>query len=150
MTSDLSFRSTSRLQISAKGLRLECLGVHPPITGIYKPAGDNSKQSDRQNMQGKNPAALTLHIVFSVRLNLEKLLRGDNIIVSQWPSKTMMKEFDRSTFIYPEGKAVNITLDEYAAADKKAEESKLAEEAKKQAKVEAEKQAEAEKVKAGV
>jgi hypothetical protein len=94
----------------------KCLGIYPPVTGIYVPAGDRAKESDRLDHPGRNEFSWSLHIVYSVRLNLARLLGGEKIMGSQYPEETMEKELVQTTFVYPSGKLVTIPGAEYEEA----------------------------------
>lgn len=95
-----------------------CLGVYPPVTGIYTAAGDRSRGSDRVKVpEGEKQEASANRLVYSTRLHLGSLLEGQTIVKSQFPKETLLKQIDISTFQLPEGKPVMITKSDYSKAD---------------------------------
>jgi hypothetical protein len=121
----------------------KCLGVYPPITGIFVPAGDKNKESDRQTAPdgAKNEVAWSKNMVYSTRLNLDVLLDQNTTVQSQYPEDSMLKDFNLSSSMstqLPEGRPVLITAKEYEERRKEAEAAQAKEEAEKKAKEEAE------------
>ncbi|KEF50883.1 uncharacterized protein A1O9_13064 [Exophiala aquamarina CBS 119918] len=68
-----------------------CVSVFPPLIGFSRPAGHQSKNSDIEygdELSGPVEDARSQHVVFSVRLNMERLLRGETVFESQFPDVT--------------------------------------------------------------
>ena len=66
---------------------LQCVGAYPVLVGSHAPMGPVSKGSDINEGKSddfRNEAA-TQNIVFDVSLNLDKILKGDPDLDSQWP-----------------------------------------------------------------
>jgi hypothetical protein len=90
------------------------------------PAGDKSKESDRQTSQegAKNEVSWAKNLVYSTRLNSASLLAGDEIVKSQYPKDSMMPEIDMSTIELPLGRGVLVTANDYIEASQAAERAK--------------------------
>jgi hypothetical protein len=108
-----------------------CLGVYPPIFGLFRSIGPMDKDSDRRadikaakdeskeapveppvvKMRKEATSKLT---VFPASLNIEKLLRGETVFQTFDPAGDMMSEIDTSTFQYPRGELVTVQPEEYA------------------------------------
>lgn len=82
-----------------------CLGAYPMITGVHRPAGDMTKESDRRKIEpGRiRKFAQSDNLVFPVRLNLGSLLRGITVVKAQFPEFALVKEIDTATFQLPRG-----------------------------------------------
>ncbi|KAH8600700.1 hypothetical protein B0O99DRAFT_287006 [Bisporella sp. PMI_857] len=93
--------------------RKACLGVYPQIFGMYTPAGDSAKTSDRVEKTGTNKHAFSRQLVFSTMMNLENLLRGETVVHAQYPEKEMLGSADLSTFRFPRGNPVFVKTSEY-------------------------------------
>ena len=103
----------------------KCLGVYPPITGIYVAAGDKAKESDRASRPNeRNEFAFSVHLVYSVRLNFDRLLKGETIVASQYPDETLMRDLDQASFVYPSGQLVTVPGNEFEEVLKIEEERK--------------------------
>lgn len=93
-----------------------CIAPYPTLVGTHKAAGVTAKDSDRENTSkaqgGYRKVAETGQIVFSTRLNLEKLMNPQENAVSQWPEATKLKEIDRTASV-PHGNGVWVTKDQY-------------------------------------
>lgn len=70
-----------------KTLDFKCHSVYPPLVGTHRPAGDPSKDSDREEQAfgGRRETASTVNIVFSMMFNARRLLEGKTTVLSQWP-----------------------------------------------------------------
>lgn len=91
-----------------------CLGVYPPITGIYNAAGDKSRGSDRVKVpEGEKQQAWANRLVYSTRLNLGPLLEGQFVVKSQYPGETLLNEININTLQLQEGEPILITKDDY-------------------------------------
>ncbi|KAL4906783.1 hypothetical protein BDW74DRAFT_176393 [Aspergillus multicolor] len=65
--------------------QIRCFGVYPNVIGTFKPAGPGSRHSDIQNYSStewKN--AESWNMVYSTRINLQRLLAGEETVYSQW------------------------------------------------------------------
>jgi len=75
-----------------------------------------AKDSDREDTSkargGFREVAETGQIVYSTRLNMERLMMGNQSVRSQWPKETKIEEIDR-TFTLPRGHGVWVTKDQY-------------------------------------
>ena len=94
----------------------KCLGVYPSVTGIYIAAGSVDKGSDRTSIKpGRGPqrnAQRASRLVYSMRLNLGRFLRGETKVQAQF-NGTLMPEIDRETMEYPRGEGVLVRKEEY-------------------------------------
>jgi hypothetical protein len=64
-----------------------CLTVQPTLFDHHRPAGPKSKESDiTSHGDDYQDKALTLNIQWSVRMNVEKLLRGEKTFDDQYPN----------------------------------------------------------------
>lgn len=66
--------------------KLNCLGIWPPLFGAYAPVGDEDKESDINQQAGNfRDEARTHNIAYSVKLNLDILIKGEGEkAVPQW------------------------------------------------------------------
>lgn len=74
-----------------KGMNYTCISVFPQIVGISRPTGYTSKNSDigyGDDSPGTVKEARSQHVVYSTRLNAERLLRGETTFDSQFPEIT--------------------------------------------------------------
>ena len=94
----------------------KCLAPYPTLIGTHRAAGMTSKDSDREETTKSNggfrAVAVTNQIVYSMRLNLERLMGGQKMVESQWPQETKLREIDSSTEL-PHGQGVYVTADQY-------------------------------------
>lgn len=92
-----------------------CLTSWPAIVGSFRPAGPKSRDSDRDGAGDKiRKDAESLGIAYSVRLNAERLLRGETVVKHQWPDLATQPELDLDKpNNIPEGYPVYITSDQY-------------------------------------
>jgi hypothetical protein len=101
---------------SRKSLGFKCLAPYPPLIGAHKPVGPIAKESDRVNLTEAQPGmrekAETGNIIFSTRLNMQRLVEGNEKLESQWPERTMLAEANCSLTV-PQGRLVWITKDMY-------------------------------------
>ena len=112
----------------------KCIGIYPPITGIFVPAGDKSKESDRQSSKEgeRNDVAWAKNMVYSSRLNMETMLAGSTVIKSQYLDETMLKEINTVSLNLPTGRLVKVWKQEYEQLKKEEEKKKEEEEKKKE------------------
>lgn len=74
-----------------KSINHTCISVFPQIVGVSQPTGHTSKHSDigyDDDGDGTIEEARSQHVVYSTRLNMERLLRGETIFTSQFPEVT--------------------------------------------------------------
>lgn len=94
----------------------KCFAPYPTLIGTHKAAGVTAKDSDREDTSkargGFREVAETGQIVYSTRLNMERLMMGNQSVRSQWPKETKMEEIDR-TLTLPRGQGVWVTKDQY-------------------------------------
>lgn len=93
-----------------------CIAPYPPLIGTHRAAGLTSKDSDRVDTTrvagGSREVAQTAMIVFSTRLNYQKLINSDGKVKSQWPNRTKLPEMDQKTEL-PRGTMVWVSKSEY-------------------------------------
>ncbi|KAF9892782.1 hypothetical protein FE257_000371 [Aspergillus nanangensis] len=85
---------------------LRCYAPFPNLIGTFKPQGFASRDSDIETYDGNAyHAAQAWNLVYSTRLNIQRLVRGDDVVVSQWESEDWWseKEVDMREFEYPGG-----------------------------------------------
>jgi len=74
-----------------KNVNYTCISVFPQIVGVSRPTGHTSKNSDigygDDNLRTVEEAR-SEHVVYSTRLNMERLLKGDQVFNSQFPEIT--------------------------------------------------------------
>lgn len=93
----------------------KCLAPYPTLFGTHRPAGPMFKDSDREAKHLKDEYRSTSEtgdIVFSTRLNIERLVAGESEALSQWPKDTMLASLDRN-FAVPQGKGVWVEASTY-------------------------------------
>ncbi|KAF2838870.1 glycosyltransferase family 25 protein [Patellaria atrata CBS 101060] len=92
-----------------------CLAAYPMITGVHRPAGDMTRESDRKTLRtGRvREKAQSDNLMFPVRMNLGSLLLGDTVVKAQWPDHAMVQELDTRTYELPRGRGVFVRGDEY-------------------------------------
>ena len=76
---------------SDKSIDFTCVSVFPQIVGVSRPTAHTSKNSDIGYGNDEDRVveeAHSLHVVYSTRLNMEKLLKGETVFDSQWPEVT--------------------------------------------------------------
>ncbi|KAL6237029.1 hypothetical protein BDW75DRAFT_93767 [Aspergillus navahoensis] len=67
--------------------QIRCFGVYPNVIGTFKPAGPSSRHSDIQNYSTTEWVnAESWNMVYSTRMNLQRLLAGEETVYSQWNS----------------------------------------------------------------
>jgi hypothetical protein len=120
MTAD---RAVARL-CNALRFGARCIAPYPSLFGSHKAAGPMNKDSDRQKIKGKwREVGETNHVVFSTRLNLKKMMgisRGNqhgNVITSQWPDKTLIKEYS-GALDYPKGEGVWVKKEDFIVPER--------------------------------
>ncbi|KAL4773745.1 hypothetical protein BDW60DRAFT_184387 [Aspergillus nidulans var. acristatus] len=65
--------------------QIRCFGVYPNVIGTFKPAGLSSRHSDIQNYSTTEWVnAESWNMVYSTRMNLQRLLAGEETVYSQW------------------------------------------------------------------
>lgn len=93
-----------------------CIAPYPPLVGTHRAAGSTAKDSDREDTSnvrgGYREKGETGMIVFSARLNMERLMGPNNTVISQWPEKTMVEEMDHTAEL-PKGVGVWVSKDQY-------------------------------------
>jgi hypothetical protein len=96
-----------------------CLASYPMITGIYRPAGSRSKDSDRKELgvDKIRETAVSENLMFSVRLNLASLLHGQTLVKAQFPETAMLKDIDAATLRIPRGAPAFVKAEEYVKKD---------------------------------
>jgi hypothetical protein len=58
-----------------------CIAPYPTIVGVYRPAGSASKSSDiEESGDTVNEEAKSGHLVYSLRMNLDRLLTGQSVM----------------------------------------------------------------------
>lgn len=94
----------------------KCLAPYPTLIGSHKGAGSTSKDSDREDttkaLGGFREKAETGQIVYSTRLNLDRLMAGQTLVESQWPFDALLPEIESSVKL-PKGHGVYVTADQY-------------------------------------
>lgn len=113
-----SDRGMARLCASER-FDVKCIGPWPSLMGSHKAAGPMSKDSDRQKIADNwREVGETSQVVFSTRLNQKSLIglraQPRRVIKSQWPEKTLIKEFTGELSI-PVGDGLIVTKEEYLA-----------------------------------
>ena len=93
----------------------ECLGAYPMITGVHRPAGDASKNSDRKATgTGRvNKVASSSQLVYPTRLNLGLLLKGETTIQAQDVRLAMLAEINPSELTLPGGRLELVRSEDY-------------------------------------
>ncbi|RDW82818.1 hypothetical protein BP6252_03930 [Coleophoma cylindrospora] len=91
-----------------------CLAPWPSIFGTHVPAGDMSKDSDRQTSRPGRVREIpqSYDLTYPTRINLPSLIKGSTIVKAQYPDKVALKEIDLATYKHPEGKLLAIKDDE--------------------------------------
>ncbi|RDW77211.1 hypothetical protein BP6252_05264 [Coleophoma cylindrospora] len=94
-----------------------CFAPYPALIGTHKPAGDTSRDSDREETTGAiREKAVTQNIVYSTRLNLENMVR-QKAIESQYPEDTLFPSYNDSIEI-PRGYGTMVSKEQFAMQDK--------------------------------
>ena len=93
----VSDRALNRV-CTTRYMGMRCFAPYPALIGSHRAVGPTGKDSDRIGMDGGyHKVPETALIVFPVRVNMERLMRGkDSRIPSQYPRYTIFKEIDRS------------------------------------------------------
>jgi len=95
-----------------------CIGPWPSIIDQYRPAGPDSKSSDRQRFEGTvRSHGESLNIVFPAKTGLLSFLSGDSTYKSQWPDDTLIKEIDPMNHALPRGEGYFLTKDKFKGYD---------------------------------
>lgn len=80
-----------------ESINYNCISVFPQIIGVSRPTGvmaKNSDISDGGDIGDEGDTSSTIrearshHVVYSTRLNMERLLRGSKVFRSQFPEIT--------------------------------------------------------------
>ena len=102
-------------------LGYKCIAPYPTLISTHKAAGATSKDSDREDTKtadgGFRQVGETNQIVYSTRLNLERLLMGNQLVQSQWPHDTMSPEIYYSTDL-PQGHGVYVAANQYQPVER--------------------------------
>lgn len=94
-----------------------CFAPYPALIGTHKPAGDTTRDSDREETTGAiREKAITPNIVYSTRLNLENMIRQKSI-QSQFPKDTMFPSYNESVEI-PRGYGMMVSREQFVNQDK--------------------------------
>ncbi|KAL4800573.1 hypothetical protein BDV19DRAFT_72583 [Aspergillus venezuelensis] len=87
--------------------QIRCFGVYPNVIGTFKPAGPNWRSSDIQNYTTDEwRDAESWNMVYSTRMNLQRLIAGEETVYSQWNSSFIpwsKGEIKRGELQYPRG-----------------------------------------------
>ena len=59
-----------------------CVGSFPQLIGNHRPAGDSSKYSDIETIEGTFHEAHSNGLVYSTRMNVDRLLQGETVMKS--------------------------------------------------------------------
>ncbi|KAF2838871.1 glycosyltransferase family 25 protein [Patellaria atrata CBS 101060] len=95
-------------------LGFRCIAPYPTLIGTHRAAGTTAKDSDREDRAGGfREKAVTGQIVFSTRLNLERILGGEGSVLTQWPGESMLEEWNLTSGVYPRGRGVWVAKEEY-------------------------------------
>ncbi|KAL4924534.1 uncharacterized protein BDV17DRAFT_295304 [Aspergillus undulatus] len=90
--------------------QIRCFGVYPNVIGTFKPAGPNSRSSDIQNYTTDEwRQAESWNMVYSTRMNLQRLVAGEETVYSQWNTSFIpwsKGEIKRGELQYPRGYVV--------------------------------------------
>ncbi|RDW76142.1 hypothetical protein BP5796_06963 [Coleophoma crateriformis] len=102
-----------------------CLAPWPSIFGTHVPAGDMSKDSDRQTSRPGRVREIpqSYDLTYPTRINLPTLIKGSTIVKAQYPEKVALKEIDLATYKHPEGKLF-ANKDDEKGKDKEKEKEK--------------------------
>lgn len=103
-----------------------CYSAYPMLFGRFRSIGPKSRDSDRRTSsndaqkgsgggQAKDDRLLpeSEFTVFPVSLNLERLLKGETVIMANDQERDMMKSVDLKDFIIPDGEEVFVRKNEY-------------------------------------
>ena len=105
-------RAVSRL-CGDRELLFRCIQPYPALVGVFKDSGDISKDSDRISVNGPNrEVPQTLGIAYPVRLNLDRLIKGNLKFKPQWPEGGEWPEIGRDLVI-PEGHLEFVKKEEF-------------------------------------
>ena len=81
------------------------IAVHPPIMGQHRPPGDGSKDSDRtEHRNAARKVGVSENVNYPMRLNIESIIYGKELVKSQYPGETMYDTIDHSTLRLPRGR----------------------------------------------
>jgi len=91
-----------------------CIAPWPPIVDTYRPAGPDSKGSDRINFKGEaRKHGETVNIVFPVKTGLKHHVESHRTYASQWPKDSLRDAIDPNTDTLPLGKGYFLTKDKF-------------------------------------
>jgi hypothetical protein len=111
----VSDRALQRI-CNGRFMGFKCFAPYPTLIGTHKAAGTTAKDSDREDTAKANggfrDVAVTGQIVYSTRLNLDRLMGGQKFVESQWPKDSRLPEIDPSMDL-PRGRGVFVTADQY-------------------------------------
>jgi hypothetical protein len=69
-----------------------CIGIYPPLMGVHRAAGNTTRNSDIGYFPDSEgvveETGHTERVVFSTRLNVDRMLAGDDTFQSQYPAYT--------------------------------------------------------------
>ncbi|KAF7595184.1 hypothetical protein BBP40_006928 [Aspergillus hancockii] len=81
---------------------LRCIAPFPSITGIWKPAGPNSRGSDIHSDDGWVEMETPVGSVYSAMYNAHRLLSGEHTVLAAL-ADAVTPELDPAQFVLPEG-----------------------------------------------
>ena len=81
---DLGLRSICQ----DKDFGFKCIAPYPTIVGLYRPAGNTSQYSDIENYDGIAEEGIANGLMFSTRMNIDRLLKGEMTFKSSFPDVT--------------------------------------------------------------
>jgi hypothetical protein len=131
-----------------------CLGAYPMIFGRYRAIGSTAKDSDRRTSSNEDTPgtggiqhiterlqAESMYTVFSVGLNIWRLMKGEWVVPACEPELDLQREVDLRDVVFPRGREVVVGSEEYvdfqkalAAQREKVEAESKAEEGQSEAK----------------
>lgn len=73
-----------------------CLAPYPPLIGLFRPTGNTSTHSDIENYDGETEYQYSINLVYSLRMNLDRLLEGERMMRAEekTASLTGLEEMD--------------------------------------------------------
>lgn len=123
-----------------------CLGAYPMIFGRYRAIGPLSKDSDRRassneaekgtggyQADGERLKPESQFTVFSMGLNLMRLMRGERVIPANDPETDLVKELDLTRILFPRGHEVVVRPEDLKIYQAAVAEQKKKDAAKSQA-----------------
>jgi len=90
-----------------------CISPYPTFIASHRAAGDTDKDSDRLFGREIREIGYSEGLVFSTRLNMERLLSGEETVISQFPSDTLVSSISRHEEL-PLGDGVYVRITDFA------------------------------------